>query len=370
MHMSENNIVFTGGHAGTTALAVAEVVKKRNLGWKIFWIGPKRAMEGKSVETLESKIFPESGISFRPIIAGRLQREFTRYTIPALLKIPIGFVHAFILLLQIKPKAILSFGGYAAYPVVVVGKLLGVPILIHEQTAAVGRANKYSAVFATKIALSREESLKYFPSEKCVVTGNPILPEIAKIPVKKTLGNPPIIFVTGGSRGSVTVNELISEVLEKLLVGFRLVHQAGELEYKKFQEKKESLPANLKENYEVFANILPDKMPEILGKADIVVARAGANTVSEIIAAKKPSVLIPIPFSYMDEQTKNAQFAEGLGLSRVLTQAEADGTKLLSQINYLVENWQEISEKAAIIASPDKDATGKVVDLLESLIKK
>jgi len=368
--MSENNIVFTGGHAGTTALVVAGAIKKRNLGWNIFWIGPKRAMEGKDIETLESKIFPESGISFRPIIAGRLQRKFTRYTISALLKIPIGFIQALILLLQIKPKVILSFGGYAAFPVVVVGKLLGIPILIHEQTAAVGRANKYSAVFATKIALSKEDSLKYFPPDKSVVTGNPILPEIAKILAKKTIGNPPLIFITGGSRGSVTINELIAEVLEKLLGSYRMIHQTGELEYKKFQEKKGNLPTNLKENYGVFASVLPDKMPEILSRADIVVARAGANTVSEIIAAKKPSVLIPIPFSYLDEQTKNAHFAESLGLARVLPQAEASGARLLSEINYLLENWEKISEKASEIQSPDKNAAGKVVDLLEGLIKK
>jgi len=368
--MSENNIVFTGGHAGTTALVVAGEIKKRDLDWKIFWIGPKRAMEGKKIETFESKVFPEAGIYFRPIVAGRLQRKFTRYTIPALLKVPVGFIHAFILLLQIKPKVILSFGGYAAFPVVVVGKLLGIPVLIHEQTAVVGRTNRYTAYFATKIALSRKESLKYFPDNKCVVTGNPILPEIAKLPAKQTIGNPPAIFITGGSRGSVTINELIADILEKLLGSYRLIHQTGELEYKKFTEKKDGLPSNLKENYEVFANTPPDKMPEILSKADIVVARAGANTVSEIIAAKKPSILIPIPFSYLDEQTKNASFAESLGLARMLPQAEVNGARLLSEINYLAENWQKISEEASEIQSPDKDAAGKVVDLLESLIKK
>lgn len=368
--MKENNIVLTGGHAGTTALAVIREIKKKDLPWKIYWIGPRRAMEGRDVATLESNVFPEYKVIFKPIFSGRIQRKFTRYTIPSIFKIPMGFIHALILLTQIRPKVILSFGGYAAFPVVVVGWLLRIPIVIHEQTAAVGRANKYSSFFATKIALAREESLKYFPNKKCVVTGNPILPEILKVSPKETLSDPPVIFVTGGSRGSLTINGLVGGILERLLKDYQVIQQTGSVDYEKYAERKKELKQELGNRYEVFANVVPQKMTDLLEEADIVVARAGANTVSELIAAKKMAILVPIPFSYMDEQTKNAFFAQRLGVARVLPQSEATPERLLSEIKYLLDSWEKVRKSVAKPESPDKDAASKVVELMLRVLKK
>src|SRR5260221_10516561 len=150
------NILLTGGHAGTTALSVIEEFQSREdtRDWKIFWIGAQHAVEGKKTPTLESQILPKLGITSYSIIMGRLQRKFTRYTLASLIKIPFGFIHALYLLKKIKPQVILSFGGFAAYPVVVVGSLLKIPVVIHDQTAAAGRANMFSARFAKKVAIS------------------------------------------------------------------------------------------------------------------------------------------------------------------------------------------------------------------------
>ncbi len=368
--MKRNNIVLTGGHAATTALAVVREIKKRRLPWKIFWIGPYRAIEGSNIATLESDILPKHGIVFKPIFTGRIQRKFTKYTIPSLLRIPFGFIHAFILLASIRPKLILSFGGYAAFPVVIIGWLLGIPILIHEQTAAIGRANKYSSPFAKAIALAREESFKFFPSKKCVLTGNPILPEFLTIPSRDRLSFPPVIFITGGSRGSTTVNELVAGILERLLRDYIVVHQSGNIDYEKYLEIRRELPPELRKRYQVYSHVSSEKMYELLRESDIVVARAGANTVSELIAAKKISILIPIPFSYLDEQTKNALFAEKLGLARVLPQAEATPERLLSEINHLVQNWEKTRKKIKNIQSPDIRASARVVNLMLESAKK
>ena len=128
-------MVFTGGHAATTAVAVVEEIKDEGKEWKLYWIGVKNAIEGKKVITLESEVLPRLGVKFIPITTGRLQRKFTFYTIPSLLKIPVGFVQSFYYLLKIKPKAVLSFGGFASFPVVFNSRLLGIPVIVHEQTS-------------------------------------------------------------------------------------------------------------------------------------------------------------------------------------------------------------------------------------------
>lgn len=363
------SIVLTGGHAGTTALAVVKEIKKRHPSWKICWIGAASAIEGKTIPTLESRAFPLEGVEFKPIFTGRLQRKFTFWTIPSLLKIPFGFAHAFVLLLTMRPKVILSFGGFAAFPVVVVAAFLRIPVIIHEQTMAVGRANKFSAPFAQKIALARAESLEFFPQNKCVVVGNPILPEIEKILPKSEISDPPQILVTGGSRGSTTINSLIDEVLEELLSKYKLIHHVGEIDFPKFEKRRSELAGAAKERYEVYSHIPAKLMPKILAEADILVGRAGANTVGEIVAAKKPSILIPLPFSYLNEQTKNADFAQKFGVAKVLPQEKATGPKLLEEIDETVDSWQAILSKVKGKESPDIGASGRLVSLIEEYRK-
>ena len=145
----EIKIVLTGGHAATPGLAVIQklkdLYKKENL--LIYWIGSKKAVEGSSASTLEYRIFPSMGVNFVGLTAGKIQTKLTKHTIPSLLKIPIGFIQSFFSLLKIKPKVIISFGGYASFPVVFWGWVFRVPVILHEQTSVVGRASFISAFF-------------------------------------------------------------------------------------------------------------------------------------------------------------------------------------------------------------------------------
>lgn len=363
----KNKIVLTGGHAATTALATAEELIRRG-SWDIYWIGAKTAIEGKDIPTLESEIFPKIGIRSYKIISGRIQRKLTFWTLPSLVKIPFGFVHAIFLLFKIRPRIILSFGGFASFPVVVVGYCLRIPIIIHEQTAAVGRANKLSARFAKKIALARESSKKYFPSGKCKVIGNPLLTQIAEIEPKNKIGKPPTIFVTGGSRGSQTINTFILKVLEKLLKRYIVIHQTGFLDYEKINKLRNSLPNDLKKRYEIYPVLDPMDIDGVYRRADIIIARAGANTVSEIIATKRPSVLIPIPWSYGNEQARNAKFAEKFGVATILNQEILSGSVLFDAVREIEVNWKNIVENVKGKKSLDIGASKKLVNLLEGLV--
>lgn len=237
-------VVLTGGHAATTAIATIQEILSRKNNWKVYWIGTRMAFEGRSIPTLESQFSSKVGVTFHPIVSGRLQRKFSLWTIPSLVRIPVGFVHAGILLIKIRPKVILSFGGYSAFPVVVIGWLMRISIVLHEQTSAAGLANKLSSPFAKKIAVSRKRSLEFFPKEKTVVVGNPLLANIAKISPKKKMGSPPTIFITGGSRGSSFINSLLQSILQRLLDRFLVIHQTGLVDFRKFKNLKKDLTSS------------------------------------------------------------------------------------------------------------------------------
>ena len=171
-------IVITGGHL-TPSLLVIEELQKRD-DWEIFYFGRKYATEGDKSPSLEAKIIPQKGIHFLPLNAGRLQQKFTRYTFIAFLRIPFGFLQAFFYLLKIKPNIVLSFGSYVSVPVVFSAWLLKIPVMVHQQTIVMGKADRINAKYARKIAVSWPESLNNFSKPDCrqiknkvVLTGNP-----------------------------------------------------------------------------------------------------------------------------------------------------------------------------------------------------
>lgn len=364
-------IVLTGGHGATTAIATVEELAKTNTKskiWDIYWIGARSAVEGKKITPIEVSVFSRMGISIRQIVAGRLQRRFSLWTIPSLIKIPIGFLHALYHLVKIKPDVILSFGGFTAFPVVVAGYFMRIPIILHEQTVVVGRANKYSSLFANKIALAREESMKYFPKAKCVVVGNPVMEGFLSVTPKSKHHSPLTLFITGGSRGSLTINTAVEAILPKLLVKFQLIHHTGPMDYKSFLRIRSVLASNLREKYELYEQIDPKEMFKIYDRSDLIISRAGANTVSEIFVTKIPALLIPIPWSYGDEQTKNARYLEKIGVAKVLNQESLTGAKLYKEILFMANNWEYFVSKAKRKDSPDRLGAKKLVDVVEEFI--
>lgn len=367
--MNKDKLILTGGHAATTAVAVVEEIRSQGKNWKLYWIGVKNAIEGKKVVSLESEVLPRLGVTFLPLNTGRLQRRFTVWTIPSVLKIPIGFIQSFYYLIKIKPKAVLSFGGFASFPVVVNAKMLGIPVIIHEQTSTAGRANQHAAKFATKIALAREESRKYFPNSTCEITGNPIMKEITNVRPLSKMNGLPVVFVTGGSRGSQSINSVLEQILKKLLSKYIVIHQTGGLDYLKFSNIKQKLPKALRDNYEVFIRVNPLDISEIYKRSSIIVSRAGANTVSEIMYIKRPAILIPLPISYLDEQTENAKIAKKWGIAKIIPQEKLTPELLMQSIENLSSASQTIIKKIKTSQSPDFNASKRLVKLVEVYMK-
>lgn len=361
--LTENRprILLTGGHAATTALAVIQEITSEINNVDLYWIGVKKAISGSKATTIEYKIYPSLGVKYFHLSAGKLQTKFTRYTIPLILQIPLGFIQAFFLLIKIRPKVILSFGGFASYPVVFWGGIFGIPVILHEQTVAAGRAAILSGAIAKKIAISHEESRKFFPAKKIILTGNPLLKEIINIKPKKFVSNKKSILITGGSRGSEFINETIKNILPDLVNKYNVTHIVGERDYEKYKDI--NLP-----RYKVLQFVDPRKMADYYNEADLVIARAGANSVAEILHIKRPAILIPLPRTFMDEQVRNAEYANTSGLVKVIIEKNADPKFILEAIDEIFINWEKIVRGASNFERQDSEAAKKIVKLVRSFI--
>ena len=371
----KKKVVITGGHL-TPALAVIEELQKR--GWEIIFIGRKHAAEGDKTLSVEAKIIPKLGIPFFPLNAGRIQRQFTRWTIPALLRIPLGFFQAFGYLRRFRPTVVLSFGGYLSAPVVFSAWLLKIPVVTHEQTTVKGLATKFNSLFAKKIAVSWPASVGEFPPNKVVLTGNPIRKEIFKANQKvwRTLNfekNLPLIFVTGGNQGSHVINMTVGEIVPSLTKIANVFHQCGHLnalgDFEKLEKVRNNLPAKLKRRYHLKKYLASQEMGTLLCKADLVISRAGANTLTELAALGKPAILIPFPWLYQNEQTKNAQMLAKVGIAEILPQEQLSPSRLLKLIKKMLSNlsfYQKNSPRAKKLVN--LKAAKKIADLLEVII--
>ena len=330
-------ILVTGAHF-TPAVAVFEELKKQP-GVDVIYIGRKTTREGDSSSSVESQILPRLGVKFIPIITGRLQKDFTLYTIPSLLKIPIGFIQSLYIVLKEKPDVILSFGGYVAVPTVINGWLLSIPIIVHEQTLVSGLANKISSLFADKVALSFLDKDRV--NEKTIVTGNPLRSLITQKQSNTKRNEKPTILITGGNQGSHTINEKVEECLDKLTKLAKIIHITGDSKFKDF----ERLESKQSEDYQV-KKWIGDEYGEILSRADLVISRAGINTLSELAYLGKPALVIPIPYLYKDEQNENARFFEDLGLVKTLPQSKLSPSILMENIKFMLRHLDSLNKKA------------------------
>lgn len=375
------NIIICGGHL-TPALAVIEELKNPSaISHKplaILFIGRKHSMEGDSAVSQEYKIITRMGIPFISLAAGRLQRKFTRYTIPSLLKIPVGFFQALWWVGKFKPDIILSFGGYLAVPVVIAGWLWQVPTVSHEQTTVSGLANKIIAYFAQKICVSWPQSADHFPKKKVVLTGNPIRREIFKInknspyPIPDTLY--PVIYITGGSLGSHVINETVVKCLPELLEKYIVIHQCGDSEkyndYEKLKSASRRIKAELQEKYKFTQYVGPEDIGWVFNKADLVIGRAGANTVTELAALGKPAILIPIPWVGNSEQLKNAEVLANIGAAVILPQDKLNGEELKKQIDSMFDDFKNYRKNAKEATKlVNLSAASKIVKVINEVCK-
>lgn len=373
-------IVAGGGGHFAPALAVIEKLPK---DWDLLVVGRKYVFEGDQSLSLEYQTATKLNIPFQPLTTGRLQRKFTRYTINSLLKIPIGLSQATNIIAKFKPDVVLSFGGYVSVPITLAASILRIPLIIHEQTLEAGISNKLISKFAKKICISWEDSRKFFPESKVVLTGNPLRKEFEmgdlrtdefKKNVPHIKVGEPTIYITGGSSGSHAINVIIEGCIKKLLQKYNVIHQVGEAaqfkDFERLTQLRDSLPDELKLGYKVVKFIEPSKVADFLNSADLVISRSGINTVTELMYFGKPSILIPLPYGQHQEQLKNAVFMKKLGLAEVVEQNELTPEKL----NMLIDKIFDKIDEYKINSSKGKklidiQAADKIIEVVKNAKK-
>lgn len=348
-------IVVIGGHL-SPALAVLNELKDQ----EVLYLGRKYTFEGSRTESLEYGVINSLGLKFKNITTGRLQRNFSVQTVFSLLKLPVGFVQSLLILKNFKPDVVLGFGGYVQIPVVLAGFILRIPIVIHEQSLGGGIANRMSSFFAKKILISWEPSTQFFPKRKTVLTGLPLRAEIFNTkPVEKS--EDLLVFVTGGTSGSHTINSLMERSFAELLKRAKIFHQTGDSkehnDFEKLSLLRDHLPSDLKKKYMIMKFVDSKDASEILQSADLIISRAGINTISEIIYFGKPSLLIPLTIG--SEQKTNALFLKSLGLAEVLYEESLTAFQFLNAAEMMLKNLNHY-KKNPNPALIKKDAARKI----------
>jgi UDP-N-acetylglucosamine--N-acetylmuramyl-(pentapeptide) pyrophosphoryl-undecaprenol N-acetylglucosamine transferase len=335
-------LLITGGHV-TPALAVIDKLLVAPEGVRIVFVGRKYSLESEETLSLEYKEITKRNIPFRALSAGRLTRVLSLQSLVHLFKVPLGFIQAYSIMNEESPQVVLSFGGYLALPIAIIAWVRRIPVYTHEQTIRPGLANRIIARFSSKVFYAFPEAKDYFPSEKAVLSGNPVRASIFRVD-KKPFTVPqglPVIYVTGGSLGSHGINEHIKTLLPELLKDFFVVHQIGSVkqydDFERLKRFRRSLPDAFKDRYYPVEHFFDAEIGYVYSIADIVVGRAGANTFFELIHLHKPAIFIPLPWSAHQEQLHHALFFQMQGIGELFEQKEPS-EKLLELIRTMKVN--------------------------------
>jgi len=354
----------TGGHT-SPGLAVAALLRERSR--TCAWIGSHSGIEAQRV--------PGSGIPYVAISTGKLRRYWAWQNVADLIvNVPAGMLNALRILRALRPRVVFGTGGFVALPVMFGAALLRVPVVLHEQTAVPGLANRLGARFARRIAVTFPDKAGCFPASRVVVTGNPLRPElragsrssaIARFQLDPAV---PLVYVTGGAQGAHRINRVVGEALLSLVGQAQLIHQCGDNpatgDRQWLEERRTALPTGLAHRYTVVPYV-GDELAGIYAAAALVVARAGAGTVNECCQLGVPALYVPLPGTRGDEQTENARLVERVGGAVVLPQSVLTAERLVREVQKLLADpaaLKQMGEHARTLAVPD--AAERIVAVL------
>ena len=353
--MGKRIVLTGGGTAGHVTPNLALVPELRARGYEILYIG--------SYKGIEKELITKAGISYKAISSGKLRRYFDLKNFTDPFRVIRGYFQSRKIMKEFKPDVVFSKGGFVAVPVTFAAKRLGIPVIAHESDMTPGLANKLSAPSAVKICCNFPETLKFLPKEKAVFTGTPIRSELLKGDRKKGLElcgfdeEKPVLLVIGGSLGAVHINDQVRAVLDELLKDFQIIHICG----------KGNLDESLsnKQGYIQFEYV-DKELKDLFAAADIMVSRAGANAISEILALRKPNLLIPLSKeASRGDQILNAGSFRKQGFSAVLMEEDMNDESFLKAVHELWEHRDKYIE--AMQSSPASDGVGLICGLIEDV---
>lgn len=324
-------IVLTGGGtAGHVTPNIALIPYLRKEGYHICYIGSKNG--------IEKELITDININYYEISSGKLRRYIDLKNVTDIFRVVKGIGDAFLILKKLKPSIVFSKGGFVSVPVVAAAAILKIPVVAHESDITPGLANKLSVPFTNAVCAAFPEACSHI-GKKSVLTGTPIRQVLFKGRKEKGLSkcgfnkDKPVLLVMGGSLGSVKVNEALRNSLSTLLTSYQIVHLCGKGNIdKKLNDVK---------GYKQFEYVSKE-LADVFACSDLVISRAGANSIYEFLALKKPMLLIPLSVSASrGDQILNAESFKKQGFAKVLEEEDLTGNTLINSINELYENRED-----------------------------
>lgn len=348
-------ILTGGGTAGHVTPNIALIPSLKKLNYDIHYIG--------SYEGIEKSLMEDIGIPYHGIASGKLRRYFSLQNFTDPFRVLKGFFEANRLIRELKPDIVFSKGGFVSVPVVIAAGKNHVPVVIHESDMTPGLANKLCFKSAKKICCNFPETLSLLPADKAVLSGSPIRHELLEGSLEAGRSftgftdSKPVIMVIGGSLGAASVNSAIRRNLPNLLKKYNIVHLTGK---GKADSSLNNTPGYIQYEY------IKDELKDLFALSDIVISRAGANAICELLALRKPNLLIPLPSeSSRGDQLLNAGSFNKQGYSMVLKEEDLTDELLIKMIDELYENRNKFIK--AMTDSRQNDAINTIISMIRDL---
>ena len=349
-------IVLTGGGtAGHVTPHFALIPHLKEMGWEIHYIGTADGIERELME---------GHLPYYPISAGKLRRYFDRKNLSDPFRVVKGVLEAYQVLRKIRPRVVFSKGGFVSVPVTVAAWLLRIPVVLHESDITPGLANKISLPFARELCLTFPDSLEHLKG-KGVVTGTPIRAELFRgskaegLRLCKFSDGPSTLLVMGGSLGASILNQIIRDHLEILAKDYQIIHLCGQ----------GNLDKSIQNARYCQIEYAKEDLPHLLAATDMVLSRAGANSIYELLALAKPHILVPLSRqASRGDQILNAQSFVKQGFSLVIPEEEFALGALQSNLKQLEARREEFVQ--TMKSSEVKDGTDNVLRVIEEQARK
>lgn len=322
---------------------LALVPSLRERDWNVVYIGSRQGIERQLTQNLD--------IQYEAVATGKLRRYWDVENLKDPFRVLKGVAQSYKLLRRHRPAVIFSKGGFVALPVVVAAKFLRIPVILHEADLTLGLANRLALPFAAKVAVTFPETAAHLSPAKAVYTGLPLRKEVFSGSRTKLLATyqfspqRPILLVTGGSLGAQNINQAIWRQLAQLTARFQIIHLCGK---EKTNGSLQAMPGYIQMEY------AQDEMPHLLAMSDVVISRAGSNTIFELLAMKKPNILVPLPASKSrGDQLLNAQLFASHGYSVVVEDEKLPSTDLSALVDRVYRQRAVYIDEMKKAAVPD-----------------
>lgn len=350
-------ILTGGGTAGHVTPNIALVPGLRQLGYEVLYVGSYNGMEKGLIE--------KEGIPYRGISSGKLRRYFDWKNFTDPFRVLKGFSEAKKIMKQERPDVVFSKGGFVTVPVVLAARHYKIPVVSHESDMTPGLANKISLSSVTKVCCNFPETLDYLPKDKAVLTGSPIRADLltgdrtAGLQFAGFDGKKPVLLIIGGSLGSVAVNTAVRNILPRLLPVFDIIHLCG----------KKNIDTSLADTSGyVQYEYISEELKHLFAAADLVISRAGANAICELLALKKPNILIPLSaHASRGDQILNAKSFEKQGFSYVLEEEQLTDETLYAAVTQVYD--QRDTYINAMAHSNQNNGVEAVLSVIQSVAR-